>query len=256
MKDFNLLEAIRKADAGDLDAMFEVASYLVYGDQNEELEPEIAERAINYYQICAANGDTYAMLDLGGMYIEGRGVEKDREKALEWYQKAVELGEPIAYRCLGNFYRYDNLEDGKVVLTKDIDRIKKAHEYFVAGSELDNENCLYELGDMFMEGLIENKDTSKAFELYERAYDIILEQKDYNPGYINDCESDVTYRLAKCYHYGHGIDKDIKEAWEYIKTAFKEVKRRSEEGDMFGASFFEEIENEYILIFREIEEGN
>jgi TPR repeat protein len=49
--------------------------------------------------------DTNGMNNLGLMYDDGRGVEQDREKAIEWYRKAVKAGSKDAQ---GNIYRVLN----------------------------------------------------------------------------------------------------------------------------------------------------
>ncbi len=38
----------------------------------------------------AEEGDPYAQSDLGHAYLFGEGVEKDREKAVFWFQKAAD----------------------------------------------------------------------------------------------------------------------------------------------------------------------
>ena len=41
----------------------------------------------------AEQGNAYAQSNLGGFYERGEGVEKDLNKACEWYQKSAEQGE-------------------------------------------------------------------------------------------------------------------------------------------------------------------
>ena len=106
--------------------MFNVASYIIWGDLTAQPEPEMAELALKYYQANADAGDTDAMLDIGAMYLEGRGVPKDEKMALEWYTKAADLGGQNACRCIGNLYRYDVLDDGTPVPTADPDRLQQA----------------------------------------------------------------------------------------------------------------------------------
>ena len=82
MYDFNYYEQMKLAEQGDPEAMFNVASYTVWGDQSLPIEPEAAELAVRYYKKNAENGDADSMLDLGAMYLEGRGVPKDEKEAL------------------------------------------------------------------------------------------------------------------------------------------------------------------------------
>lgn len=127
--DFDYSEEMKKAKEGDIDSMFNVASHIIWGDLNSPVEPEMAKLAMQYYMACTENGDTDAMLDLGAMYLEGRGVERDRGKALAWYEKAAALGGIRACRCVGNFYRYDLLDDGTPVPTSDPKRLQLALDW-------------------------------------------------------------------------------------------------------------------------------
>ena len=46
--------------------------------------------AIRWYRVAAAHGEAYAMLNLGNMYRDGRGVEKDGAQAMHLYERAAE----------------------------------------------------------------------------------------------------------------------------------------------------------------------
>ncbi|MGC6456746.1 MAG: tetratricopeptide repeat protein, partial [Akkermansiaceae bacterium] len=37
-------------------------------------------------------GDSFAIHNLAGSYLEGKGVKKNHELAIEWYEKSAELG--------------------------------------------------------------------------------------------------------------------------------------------------------------------
>ena len=235
--DLNYLEEMKRAEEGDLDAMFNVASYTIWGDLTSPVEPEAAERALKYYFANADAGDTDAMLDLGAMYAEGRGVEKDKESALFWYQKAAELDGYRACRCLGNMYKYDVVDDGTPVPTNDQERLQKALEWYELGTERNEENCIYELGDFYRYGIIVQKDEKKAFELYSEAYQVCcyIMEDHYM---INDSYSDVCFRLAECYHYGIGTKIDMDKARFYSSIAKDEAKRRLDNGDMYGGYLY------------------
>ena len=49
-------------------------------------------KAFYWYQKAAVNGDIKAQSDLGSLYYNGEGTEKDLEKAFYLYQKAAEKG--------------------------------------------------------------------------------------------------------------------------------------------------------------------
>jgi hypothetical protein len=249
--DMNYLKEIELAEQGDLYAMFNVASYIIWGDCSSKIEPEMAERALRYYNTCAEAGDTDSMLDLGGMYLLGRGVEKDVDTALALYHKAADSNAPKAFRCLGNYYKYDELDDGSPVPTADTERLRTALSWFEKGAQVHEENSLYELGDYYRYGICVDKDEARAFRLYCDAYEVIIEEVMQNTLSDNDSYSDVTLRLAECYHYGIGTDIDLDKAKKFIRIAKDECKRRLNEGDMYGGSSLPMAEREWLLIMQE-----
>ena len=97
---------VNEARAGDVDAMLKVADYIVFSDRTQPIEPELLEQAQEYYRKAIAANDWRAMLNVGVMYYEGRGVEQDYAKALHWYQKAADRGSVTAMSNLGYCYYY------------------------------------------------------------------------------------------------------------------------------------------------------
>jgi uncharacterized protein len=65
-----------------------------YGLQNNELASNYFRKALSAYLIRFNNNQTDSELALriGTFYQYGLGIERDIEKALLWYKKAVELG--------------------------------------------------------------------------------------------------------------------------------------------------------------------
>lgn len=59
--------------------------------------------ARHYYQI-ANKGDAKAQYILGLLLEEGRGIQQDLEKAIEWYTKSAENGYANAQYSLGSLY--------------------------------------------------------------------------------------------------------------------------------------------------------
>src|SRR5436190_591040 len=59
---------------------------------------------INWLEQVAENGNIYSMNRLATCYCNGKGVEKDLEKAFYWYQKAAENGDNDAINNLARCY--------------------------------------------------------------------------------------------------------------------------------------------------------
>lgn len=49
-------------------------------------------KALEYFEMAAANNSLQALNGLGFMYLNGLGVEKNMTKAFEYIQKAADLG--------------------------------------------------------------------------------------------------------------------------------------------------------------------
>lgn len=63
-----------------------------------------AEKAYEYYQLAASYGNALAMHNLGDLYRQGKGVERDTAAAFEWYQKAAQAGHAIGLEDMGDCY--------------------------------------------------------------------------------------------------------------------------------------------------------
>ena len=82
---------------------------------------------MQWYRKAAKQGDAEAQYNLGGMYVQGRGVRQDDAQAVQWYRKAAEQGQAEAQYNLGVMY-----EEGQGVSTNR----KVAKEWF--GKACDN----------------------------------------------------------------------------------------------------------------------
>ena len=58
-------------------------------------------KAVEWYTKAAKKGHSYAMNNLGYCFEKGEGVEQNLAKAVEWYTKAAEKGHSAAMKFLG-----------------------------------------------------------------------------------------------------------------------------------------------------------
>ncbi len=246
-RSFQLLDDIMKAESGDTASMRKVAFYLLYENNMEDLEDEIAERILEYLRDAIEAGDPDAMMDLGGMYITGRGVPKDRDKALYWYGKAAELEHPPAFNRIGQVYLYDEDTEGLGYLpsTDDPDRLRRAFEYFGRGAALGEAGCMTELGIMYMNGECTEPDAFEGFRWFQKAYASSVSE----PG----DHAQAAYELAECYHYGAGAEKDLETALEYAKGSRAMNEQDYREGHPGSHYFVEQATLEIQKIIAEME---
>lgn len=66
------------------------------------------QKAVNYFENCAAKNH-WASYQLGRIYLFGaKDIERDKEKAIEWFTKSANDGNEYAQDLLENMERYEN----------------------------------------------------------------------------------------------------------------------------------------------------
>lgn len=187
-------------EAEDLEKLFSWACQ----HHNCITSPAAMAKVVECYEICLKNGMQKAAMNLGTLYYLGTYLPQDYCRAAELYEIAAKLGERQAICNLGYCYYYGRHQAVDYV---------KAYEYFSKGALLFNdENCLYKLGDMFLNGYGVEKNVQYAFMLYRRAYMVC----DYDE---SECWADIEFRLGKCALYGIGRGKSAADARRHLSKA-------------------------------------
>ena len=96
----NLRELEVKASAGDMDAQYELAMKLIYGDGVEEDNV----RAAQLLEAAAQEGHREAAYQLGVCYHYGHGVDVDLRTAYQLYLRSAMQGYGKGYTLVGDFY--------------------------------------------------------------------------------------------------------------------------------------------------------
>ena len=162
--DTEAFEMMQRADAGDSEAQFYFARYLLM-DENleyrEGLSNEEIERAIHYLQQSATKGKVQggAAMQLGDIYYQGKIVPISYPKAIMWYRTAVMSGNPPAAFILGECAQY-----GKG-MPVDIEEAIEWYLQAIKGYEM----ALIRLGDMYRSGEYFKADPALAFKLFKIA---------------------------------------------------------------------------------------
>lgn len=149
-----------------------------------------------YLEKGAILGNNQARLLLADMYHEGKGVEKDTEKARALLQDAIADGSDEAKLKLSIYNLADNHNDLDAV----------AHDE--QSAEGNDPAALFILSNRYEVGKGVEKDLNKSFSLCKRAADM---------GY-----APAQYTVAMYYGRGQGTAKDDKEAFNYLLKSAKQ----------------------------------
>jgi len=133
---------------------------LVDASRNDRKALNWYHRAVEWYRKAVGLGDASAMSELGWRYENGKGVPQDDKKAVEWYQKAARLGDASAMRRLGDMY-----EEGRGVSNSD----KKAVKWYRKAAGLGDASAMSELGWRYENGKGVPQDDKMALEWYRKA---------------------------------------------------------------------------------------
>src|SRR6266404_407167 len=71
---------------------------------NRAYEQKDYATALQGFMVLAEQGDADAQLTLGSMFLKGRGVLKDPEKATKWFKASAVQGNAAAQFFLGSIY--------------------------------------------------------------------------------------------------------------------------------------------------------
>lgn len=69
--------------------------------ENDNLPPDILRKLRRLEESALRNNDAEKMLDIGNLYINGKEIGYDPDKALEWWYRSAELGEALAQYNIG-----------------------------------------------------------------------------------------------------------------------------------------------------------
>jgi len=211
-----------------------------------------AELSIKQETEAAEGGDAKAQHRLGMFYLQGIGVEKDIGKAFEWIKKAAWQGEMV----------YDDVK-------KAIDPIKEAAERGEAEAQYNLALCYLRGFGVWPEGGIKYDldlklnpgepyfvhvvpDFKTPNELLKKAvaqghvaakYELGMRykytaKKEAFELFKQAAEKENTlaqYELAKCFHYGMGVEKDEAMAIQWYKKA-------ADQGNQLARSQFEQFQ--------------
>lgn len=113
-------------------------------------------------QNLANAGDPDAMYEIARMYELGRGTEPNMQKAIQWYERAINKGQNNARAHLGVLYFEGNW------IKRDL---KKAHSLLQPAAEAGNPTAQYYIGQMYEQGEGLRHDVNQAVYWYKKSAD-------------------------------------------------------------------------------------
>ncbi len=192
------IELLKKAVShGDAYSMFKLGSLYQMGEFLEKND----EKAFEYYKKSFDLHNPKGAFALGFAYIEGIGCEKSVIDGVKIWKKAVEFGSGAAANNLYNYYRFGKFTNDKSVINKDL-----AKKYLKEGARLGEPIACWNIGKLYYNGndLFEKNDT-QAFVYIKKAAD---------NGVVDACEA-----MAYMYNNAIGCNKDINAAKKYQDMA-------------------------------------
>lgn len=155
------------------------------------------EAALEVLLPAALAGDPNAQNIVGDAFDGGNGVERDHEKAREWWTKAADLGFSKAQYNLGRM-----LSAGRDGLSPDYEL---AQDYLTKAAAQGNGDALNELGLMHALGRGQTVDLPKAVEFYRRGAELGSRVSLSN--------------LGAAYATGEGVEQDFAKSFQYTSEA-------------------------------------
>ena len=152
--------------------------------------------AVKWFSRAADQGYPLAQMNLGGLYLEGRGVEQNTQLGVSWIRKAAEEDEPLAQFNMGWLYF-----DGKAVKQD----YKTAYSWFSLSAENDWADGQLRAGKMLINGLGVEKDASRGFKWMLQAAE--------NGNVI------AQYDVSICYFNGIGVEEDLGKCAKWSRAA-------------------------------------
>ncbi|KAL5099585.1 hypothetical protein RYX36_003912 [Vicia faba] len=173
-----------QAQKGNVAAMYKVGLFYYFGLRGLRRDHS---KALSWFLKAVEKGEPRSMELLGEIYARGAGVERNYTKAFEWLTLASKHHLYSAYNGIGYLYVKGYGVDSK--------NYTKAKEYFEKAAENDEVGGHYNLGVMFLKGIGVKRDVRLACKYFIVA--------------ANNGQPKAFYQLAKIFHLGVGFKKNV-----------------------------------------------
>lgn len=210
---------------------YRVAMMLIDNDENDY------DKAIPFLLKSARAGHVQSQYELGIVYKEGKGTEKNTAEAKKWLNKAAGNGLVKARNALRELIA---VQSGNGLTNKNRFRSSPLSNY-VSAAERGDVIAQYKLGTMYIDGELIDKDVGKGLSWLRRAADLQSVEAQLKLGELlykgvevdRDFEESAKwfqmaatagnataqYLLANMYRKGIGINKDMEMAGKWYQRA-------------------------------------
>ncbi|KAI8979400.1 hypothetical protein BDF20DRAFT_835428 [Mycotypha africana] len=181
-------------------------------------QPDRVEAAIKLYELAGRAGLDQAYTELGRMFRLGYGVHQDHSKAIDYFQKGAQMGNPQCHFMLGVYW-----SSGLIANTKEPDQ-KKAFKHFQKAAMKGMAEAQYNVGLRYLKGHGVEQNSFNAVEFFRMAA-----LQGFQLAQVN---------LAGMYAEGRGVKPDLEESKTWLAKAAaiggpigKDAQKRIEEID-------------------------
>lgn len=132
------------------------------------LQKKDYKEAFRYLSTAAEYGEPEALYLVGAMYYDGKGVEKNEDKAWAYYEKAAELGQTDSQMLTGTQHMYLALRKAPTSKLREEEFVKAAGWFKKAADKGQAEAILW-YGDMLTKGQGMPKNEKEGVKWVERS---------------------------------------------------------------------------------------
>ena len=157
------------------------------------------EKALDAYRVAADHYSETAVYNIGNLYEQGMGVTTNLRRAFVLYYRSMEMGYPLAYSKVAQFYLKG------IEVKKDVRRGMKTLFKGIRHEDKDNPICTFYIGYDYECGIGVKQNYHKAKKYYKKAAKAGMPEALYN--------------LAFLYLYRDGVKHDVKKGIELLKKA-------------------------------------
>ncbi|MCM1235595.1 MAG: sel1 repeat family protein [Ruminococcus flavefaciens] len=217
------------ADAGDILAKLNYGYNLYWSGEELDKADEIFSECFPLVKEMAENGDAIAQNELGDMYLNGTGTEKNETLGESWILKSAQQGYFRSEWTIADIY-YNKKKNESQAFEFCKKSADKGYDeaYFLLGIFYNNgfgikenqnmvEKCLRnaaQLGHTMAKAILGERLYDE--EEYDEAFKWLSE---FETAYSN---SDVKYKLAMCYILGYGTYEDEGRAISILESILKD----------------------------------